>query len=76
MTLLAALTCALIPFMPAGTPSSQPGESRLLMISIDGLRGNWAAHPDRHKLELPTLGKLAERGVRANAVRSVFPSVT
>src|SRR5690242_9753839 len=48
----------------------------LLIISIDGLRGDWAANPDRHDLRIPTLRKLAVRGTAAESVRGIFPSVT
>jgi len=57
---------------------SRPAETekRLLMISVDGLRGDWSAHPDRNGLTLPTISGLAARGVKAEAVRGVFPTVT
>ncbi|MGO9108714.1 MAG: alkaline phosphatase family protein [Thermoguttaceae bacterium] len=51
-------------------------DTHLLIISIDGLRGNWAAHPDKHGLKVPNLRKLAARGAHADGVLGVFPSVT
>ena len=51
-------------------------DTHLLIISIDGLRGDWAAHPDKHGLKVPNLRKLAARGAHADAVLGVFPSVT
>lgn len=57
----------------AGPPAD--GASALI-ISIDGLRGDWSAHPDRHDLKIPNLRALAARGAHADAVRGIFPSVT
>ena len=51
-------------------------DTHLLIISIDGLRGDWAAHPDKHGLKVPNLRKLAARGAHADGVLGVFPSVT
>ena len=51
-------------------------DTHLLVISIDGLRGDWAAHPDKHGLKVPNLRKLAARGAHADAVLGIFPSVT
>src|SRR5262245_45086311 len=57
-------------------PTSAPAETHLLIISIDGLRGSWAAHPEQHGLKLPTLTRLAARGAKAEGVLGVFPTVT
>ena len=51
-------------------------DTHLLIISIDGLRGGWAAHPDKHGLKVPNLRKLAARGAHADGVVGIFPSVT
>ena len=51
-------------------------DTHLLVISIDGLRGDWAAHPDKHGLKVPNLRKLAARGAHADGVLGIFPSVT
>jgi predicted AlkP superfamily pyrophosphatase or phosphodiesterase len=53
----------------AAKPSSP--EHMLLVVSIDGLRHDWAA-----KAEAPTLKKLAKEGASARAVKTVWPSVT
>lgn len=46
-----------------------------LIISIDGLKGDWACDPGTHGLELPNITKLAATGIKAPMV-GVFPSVT
>jgi len=46
-----------------------------LIISVDGLKGDWACDPGKHGLKLPNITKLAEKGVKAPIV-GVFPSVT
>src|SRR6266403_86931 len=48
----------------------------MLIISIDGMRGDYVANPDKYSLKVPTLRKLMARGSHAKAVRGVFPSVT
>jgi predicted AlkP superfamily pyrophosphatase or phosphodiesterase len=51
-------------------------DTHALIISIDGLRGQWSSHPAEHGLMLPNLQKLAARGVCAAGVRGIFPTVT
>jgi len=46
-----------------------------LIISIDGLKGDWACDPGKHGLKLSNITKLAANGIKAPMV-GVFPSVT
>ena len=47
--------------------------TRVLLVSIDGLAGFYWNDPN---LRLPTLRRLAERGVVASRMEAVFPSTT
>ena len=49
--------------------SDAPAVARVVLVSVDGLRGDALAH-------MPRLGALAARGVAGDAVRSVAPSLT
>ena len=49
------------------------GVARLVLISIDGLAGFYWSDP---RARMPTLRRLAERGVVASRMEAVFPSTT
>jgi predicted AlkP superfamily pyrophosphatase or phosphodiesterase len=51
-------------------------DSRLVVLSVDGLRADWVRRPDDFKLKIPTLRKLIKAGASAEGVESVFPSTT
>ncbi|MBX3158791.1 MAG: alkaline phosphatase family protein [Deltaproteobacteria bacterium] len=62
---------------PARGASQGPGgKGRLVVVSIDGLMPEAWLHPDAHGLKIPTLRSLVARGVHAEAVQGVFPTVT
>jgi len=46
-----------------------------LIISVDGLKGDWACDPAAHGLKLPNITRLASKGIKAPVI-GVFPSVT
>lgn len=48
----------------------------VVLVSIDGLRPEFYLHPRAHGMELPTLRDLMRRGVYAEEVIGVYPSVT
>jgi predicted AlkP superfamily pyrophosphatase or phosphodiesterase len=50
-----------------------PGMTRVILISIDGFAGFYWSDP---RLRVPTLRRLAERGVVAPRMEAVFPSTT
>ena len=54
-------------------PPAQAGEHALILVSIDGFRHDYL---DREDADIPTLRGLAEKGVRADGMVPVFPSVT
>ena len=56
--------------------SAAADKPHLLLISIDGLKGDWSSRPEANRLKLPNLQKLAARGTCANGVTGVFPTVT
>jgi predicted AlkP superfamily pyrophosphatase or phosphodiesterase len=63
----------LLPFLVFGAPDAraQTSEPALLLISIDGFRADYLSRGHS-----PVLDSLARRGVRADAMRPSFPSVT
>lgn len=70
------------PSYPARRPSS-PGRRpasvaarRALIISLDGLDARYLLKRDEYGLRIPTLRRLIAEGVVADAVVSVYPSVT
>lgn len=65
------LVVALLLAGQAGAESSRA--EHLVLVSIDGLRSDFYLEPSR---PTPVLQRLAREGVRALAVRPVFPSVT
>src|SRR5579864_4258297 len=50
--------------------------SRLVVVSVDGLRADFVRRPDDFKLKIPGLRKLIKEGASAEGVESVFPSTT
>ena len=59
--------CAPLPARTAATSPRQP----LILVSIDGFRADYL---DRH--QTPTLATLAANGVRAEAMKPAFPTLT
>lgn len=57
----------------AGNDVPAPG---LLIISIDGMRGDYYANADKYGLKIPILRSLMARGSHADGVLGVFPTVT
>ena len=55
---------------PTSTPTpAAPMVARVVLVSVDGLRGDALAH-------MPRLGALAARGLSGTAMRSITPSLT
>ena len=50
--------------------------SRLVVLSVDGLRADLARRPDDFKLKIPALRKLIKAGASAEGMESIFPSTT
>lgn len=59
----------------AAAASAEP-PAHVLVLSIDGLRGDWVANPDKYQLKIPTLRGVVARGTLVESVLGVFPSVT
>lgn len=56
---------------------SQPANAqRVVLVSVDGLRPDFYLSPDEHGVELPALRSLMADGVHAEAVESVYPTLT
>jgi predicted AlkP superfamily pyrophosphatase or phosphodiesterase len=53
-----------------------PPKDRVILLSIDALRADYLHKPDQFGLKIPTLRKLVERGAHAQALVSVWPTVT
>ncbi len=68
---------------PKPTPSPTPGKPKLpkltshvLLISISGLRADYANSPDTFRLKIPNVQSLRAKGSYAIGVESVYPSQT
>lgn len=68
---------------PKPTPSPTPGKPRpskltshALLISISGLRADYANSPDTFRLKIPNIQSLRTKGSYAIGVESVYPSQT
>ncbi|MBK7398113.1 MAG: alkaline phosphatase family protein [Myxococcales bacterium] len=59
----------------ASTPPS-PIARRVVLVSIDGLKPEYLAEADARGLAIPALRRLMKEGTRADAMTSVYPTVT
>ncbi len=60
-------------FAPGGETTTAPG---LLIVSVDGMRGEYYSNPEKYGLKIPVLRSLMARGSHADGVLGVFPTVT
>lgn len=72
---LLLLACALSS-LRAAAQSTNGGASRALIISLDGLDTRYLQRRDALGLKIPHLRGLIGRGILADGVESVYPSVT
>ncbi len=56
--------------------SGPASAQRVVLVSVDGLRPDFYLNPEAHGVELPTLRSLMAEGVYAEAVESVYPTLT
>ncbi|MGH7312316.1 MAG: alkaline phosphatase family protein, partial [Candidatus Rokuibacteriota bacterium] len=56
-----------------GAPTAHLSTSRVVLISLDGFASFYWTDP---RVRMPTLRRLAERGVVARRMECVFPSTT
>lgn len=76
MRISTALTVFVSMAFAATVASTAQAEDKYgLIISIDGLKGDWACSPAAHGVKLPNITRLAREGISAPVV-GVFPSVT
>lgn len=62
---------------PANAKDASPSTARhTVMISIDGLRPDIYLNPDQERVKVPNLISLRDRGVYAQKMIGVFPTVT
>lgn len=59
-----------------GMGTQAHAESRVVLISIDGLRPDFYLDPEAQHAELPNLRKMMREGVYAEGVVGTYPSVT
>jgi len=57
-------------------PTQAPLTSHVILISINGLSAEYVLRPDLHKLRIPNLRALRDKGAHAVAVESVYPSLS
>lgn len=58
------------------TPPPSPIARRVVLVSIDGLKPEYLAEADARGLAIPALRRLMKDGTRADAMTSVYPTVT
>jgi len=69
----AAVILCIEGFASGGETTPGPG---LLIVSVDGMRGEYYSNPEKYGLKLPVLRSLMARGSHAVGVLGVFPTVT
>jgi len=75
--ILSALTVLAVALAtPAGGWAEQVGRTRLLLVSIDGLRAVDVRNADKNHLNIPNLRKLMAQGVQADHMVPVYPTLT
>jgi predicted AlkP superfamily pyrophosphatase or phosphodiesterase len=74
--LLALASCGPRDGNTIGAHRPVKGRTRVIVVSIDGMKPETYLEPDRLGLKIPTLRALVAHGASARAVESVFPSVT
>ncbi len=50
--------------------------SRLVVLSADGMRPDFYRRPEKLNLKIPNLRELVQEGASADAVESIYPSIT
>lgn len=74
---MAAVLCALAMLASAHGQSPTPASSRhVILVTIDGLRGDYIAAHDPFHLKIPTLRRLMREGSVSDRTLSVFPTLT
>lgn len=63
---------------PTAKPKPKPPKltSRVVLVSISGLRADFANNPDAFRLKMPTIQSLRTKGSYAVGIESVYPSQT
>jgi len=59
-----------------GLAAAPPGQLRLVVVSVDGMRSDFYRRPDELGLKAPVLRELSRVGASADAVISTCPSTT
>lgn len=57
-------------------PAARPPDRHVILVTIDGLRGDYIGADDRYHLKIPTLRRLMREGATSERTLSVFPSLT
>jgi predicted AlkP superfamily pyrophosphatase or phosphodiesterase len=60
----------------AATPADQAIPPLVVLVTIDGLRGDYIGQADAYRLKLPHLRRLMREGARSERTLSVFPTLT
>lgn len=62
--------------LPPAGPRAQDAGRHVVLVTIDGLRGDYLGEADRYGLRIPTLRQLMRDGSFSPRTLSVFPSLT
>lgn len=75
LTLVAVLV-ATAGFGARGQSPAAPPARHVVLVTIDGLRGDYIAPSDPYHLKIPTLRRLIREGSSSDRTLSVFPTLT
>lgn len=78
LSLRTLLVLLLITVSVVSTPpgSAQPASPIVILVTIDGLRGDYIGAADPYHLKIPNLRRLMREGSRSERTFSVFPTLT
>lgn len=75
MATLFATVCSLFLFASA-LAQETPAHTRVVLISIDGLKPEYVLNADVHRLKIPNLLRFLKEGTYSTGVHGVVPTVT
>jgi predicted AlkP superfamily pyrophosphatase or phosphodiesterase len=76
LILLAATGLVAIALTPGRPAGAQPARPLVVLVTIDGMLGDYLGTADAYHLKIPTLRRLMREGSRSERTLSVFPTLT
>ena len=76
MKRILAAVATLAAVLAGGAQAQSPPSRHVILVTIDGMRGDYLAAHDPYHLKIPTLRRLARDGAISERTLSVFPTLT